>query len=135
MSGYLLDNNHVGAAIARVSALRDRLRQSQRSGIRVGTCAPVLCELEAGIQQTGDADSYRRRLKTLLQNVRLWPVELPVAMFYGEIYLRLRRSGRVLSQVDMMLAALARTMDLTILTTDNDFGALPEVRTENWLRG
>lgn len=32
----------------------------------------------------------------------------------------------------MMLAALARQMKLTLLTTDRDFEALPKVRTENW---
>jgi predicted nucleic acid-binding protein len=45
----------------------------------------------------------------------------------------LKRRGRVLSQVDMMLAALARQMTLTIITSDQDFTALPDIPTENWL--
>ena len=32
----------------------------------------------------------------------------------------------------MMLAALARVMNLTILTTDRDFEALPDILTEDW---
>ena len=32
----------------------------------------------------------------------------------------------------MMLASLARVMNLTILTTDRDFEALPDIRTEDW---
>lgn len=32
-----------------------------------------------------------------------------------------------------MVAALARQMKVKVLTTDRDFEALPEVRTENWL--
>jgi predicted nucleic acid-binding protein len=32
----------------------------------------------------------------------------------------------------MMLAALARQHKLTVLTTDRDFEALPDLRTENW---
>jgi len=31
-----------------------------------------------------------------------------------------------------MLAALCREMDLTLVTTDNDFTALPWLKTENW---
>ena len=46
--------------------------------------------------------------------------------------LSLRRLGRVLSQVDMMLAALARQQKLTILTTDRDFEALTDLNVENW---
>ncbi len=30
-------------------------------------------------------------------------------------------------------AALARVMDLTLVTTDRDFEALPDLRLENWL--
>jgi hypothetical protein len=33
----------------------------------------------------------------------------------------------------MMLAGLAHSIDATLLTSDRDFEALPEVRTENWL--
>jgi predicted nucleic acid-binding protein len=51
---------------------------------------------------------------------------------YGEIYRELRRVGRVLSQVDMMLAAMARLSKWTSLTSDRDFEALPDIRTENW---
>ena len=69
----------------------------------------------------------------LLSFVRVWPLEPPVAAIYGEIYLDLRRRGRALSQVDMMLAALCRQMSLTLLTTDRDFEALPDLRCENWL--
>ena len=32
----------------------------------------------------------------------------------------------------MMLAALAKIMDLTILTADHDLKALLEIRTEDW---
>ena len=35
--------------------------------------------------------------------------------------------------VYMMQAALARQMQLTLLTADRDFEALPEIPTENWL--
>ena len=45
----------------------------------------------------------------------------------------LRRKGPVVSQVDMMLAALGRQHKLTILTADRDFEALPDLHVENWI--
>jgi predicted nucleic acid-binding protein len=33
----------------------------------------------------------------------------------------------------MMVAALCRRMNVTLLTTDRDFEALPDLRTENWV--
>jgi len=69
----------------------------------------------------------------LLRQIRIWPLELPMALIYAEIYHDLRARGRVLSQVDMMLAALSRSLDATLLTDDRDFEALPDLRIENWL--
>lgn len=133
MNGHLLDTNHLGEAIKPVSRVRERIEQGRRSGIRIGTCVPVLCELEAGFQPVGRREAYRHALQRLLARVRLWPIEREVARLYGEVFQELRSRGRVLSQVDMMQVALVRLMDLTLVTTDRDFEALPDVRTENWL--
>jgi tRNA(fMet)-specific endonuclease VapC len=133
MDGYLLDNNHLSAAVVRVSPLRDRMDAARRTGVRLGTCIPVLCELEAGIQQTTRPASCYRHLHRLLEYVRLWPIDQRIARSYGEIFLDLERRGRMLSFVDILLAALCRKMNLTLLTTDRDFEALPDIRTENWL--
>jgi tRNA(fMet)-specific endonuclease VapC len=133
MAGYLLDTNQLSDAIRPVSRVRERIAQERLSGLRIGTCVPALCELEAGIQALAKREAYRRALGRLLSRVRLWPIEREAALAYGVVFHELRRRGRVLSQVDMMLAALARVMDLTLVTADRDFAALPDLRTENWL--
>jgi len=133
MAGILLDTNHLSEALRPVSRVRDRIGQLHVAGLRVGTCFPVLCELQAGLPMGERGEKYRRALQRLLGRVRLWPLDGEVALIYGEIYQDLRGRGRVLSQVDMMLAALAKHKSLTLATTDLDFEALPELRTENWL--
>ena len=109
MADFLVDCNHLSAAIRKVSALREKIHQARKQGHRFGTLIAVLWELEAGIQQTKNPQEFRRRLSQLL------------------------KQGRVLSQVDMMLAALARQRKLKLLTTDKDFQALPDIETENWI--
>jgi tRNA(fMet)-specific endonuclease VapC len=133
MARYLLDTNHLGAALDDRSFIRQRLLQARRAGDRFGTCVLVVCELEAGLYHTVRRDHNRRILAVLMHQIRIWPLEPSVAPLYAEIFHYLRAKGRVLSQVDMMLAALARLMDATLLTSDRDFEALPEMRSENWL--
>ena len=133
MAGFLLDTNHLSEALRPVSRARDRIGQLHIAGVRVGTCFPVLCELYAGLPAGERGEKYRRALQRLLNRVRLWPIDETNARIYGEIFQDLRARGRVLSQVDMMLAALATQMDLTLATTDRDFEALPHIPTENWL--
>jgi tRNA(fMet)-specific endonuclease VapC len=133
MKRYLLDTNHLGEAIGRVSLVRDRIQQLHRQGEIFGTCVPVLCELLVGVVLRKDSAKSRTRLNQLLQVVRLWPIELVIADRYAEAYHELQKTGRALSQVDILLAAMARHLRATLLTTDKDFQALPDIPTENWL--
>ena len=133
MAAYLLDTNHLGHCLNPVARLRDRLRTAHRAGHRFGTITPALCELEVFIAGSPNREPADRLLRDLRHYVRVWPLEPPVARLYADIYSDLRRRSRVLSQVDMMLAALARRMNLMLLTTDRDFEALPDVSCENWL--
>ena len=132
MAAYLLDTNHLGLAVDSQSLVAQRVFESRLRGNRFGTCIPVLCEIEAGIRQLGRPQRYRRNLNHLLRQVRIWPIDLKTARLYGDIFQELRRRGRVLSQVDIMLAALARQMGLTLLSTDRDFEAVRGLRTADW---
>jgi tRNA(fMet)-specific endonuclease VapC len=132
-AGYLVDTNHISPAVTPTSAVRQRIEDLRKRGVKVGTSVPVLCEIEAGIQQVSQPDAYRANLERLLRQIRVWPIDLSTAHLYGVIHHNLKSRGRVLSQVDMMLAALARQMNFTLVTSDQDFNALPDIAIENWL--
>ncbi len=131
-SRYLLDTNHLSAAVKPGSVVRQRIREHREQGARIGSCVPVLCELEVGASQVKNPEFYRKILARLLTRIPLWPLDEQTARIYADIYLELKGRGKVLSQVDMMSAALARQMNLTILTTDRDFDHLEWLRTEDW---
>jgi tRNA(fMet)-specific endonuclease VapC len=130
---YFVDTNHLSGAINPVSPLRERIYQQHRTGARFRTCIPVVCEVEVGIQDSPHLASYRRQLGHVLRKMSLIPLDLEMARRYGEAYRELRRMGCVLSQVDIMVAAIVRHLKCILLTSDRDFEALPDVRTENWL--
>src|SRR5439155_25291093 len=95
---FLVDTNHISAAINPISRLRERLYQEHRQGARFRTCVPVICELEVGIQDSSHVDSYRRQLKQLIRKVKLIPLESTLARRYGEVFRELRSQGRAMSQ-------------------------------------
>jgi predicted nucleic acid-binding protein len=80
-----------------------------------------------------DPATYHKALSRLLAGLRIWALDEQTAAHYGEVYHRLRQAGCVCSQVDMMLAALARQLGLVLLTSDRDFAPLPDLAVENWL--
>jgi len=65
--------------------------------------------------------------------MRIWPLQVEVADEYGVLFRELRQVGRALSQVDIMLAAMARANGLTLLTHDRDFEAVQKLKVESWL--
>ena len=53
----------------------------------------------------------------------------------ANLRITLRQQGRQLEAIDSMLAIIALRNDLTLLTTDKDFQAVPGLKQENWLVG
>ena len=133
MPAFLLDTNHLSSGVRLGSPVRDRIHWFRDRGASVGTCAPALCELAVGARQVRDPATYRKALSRFLSRLYIWPLDEETAWHYGEVFHYLQRSGRVLSQVDIMLAALARQQGLVLLTSDRDFEDLPGVAIENWL--
>ena len=130
---YFLDTNHLSHALGKVSTLRDRIRQGRRQGFRFGTCWPALFELEVGMSQTREPEVCRRNLKVLLKEVSIWAPDWKLMRGFGEVHHLLKQRGRILSHTDKVLAAMARIEKATLLTTDRDFEAIPEIKTENWI--
>src|SRR4051794_25930628 len=115
MAVYILDTNHMNHAIARVSPLRDRIRAMHRNGHSIGTCWPVLCELEAGIIRTKRPERNRRTLNLILNEVRIWPIDWDIVREYGRLSIRAKSGGRILSHVDLNVAAIATLRNATVL--------------------
>lgn len=133
MSDYLVDTNHLSGALEARSPLRSKFKASRRAGHRLRTCEAVLCEVEAGIAGSAKPVENSRSLEQLLDLVRVWPLDRRVTREYGSLFQELRKAGVVLSQIDMMLAALARVSRATILTSDQDFKRVSGIRVENWI--
>ena len=133
MAVYLLDTNHLSQCLNKVSRLRERIHIAHRSGSRFGTIVPALCELEVFISGSIKAEASHRALRRFASYVRAWPIDPEITVGYARLYLDLRTRGRILSQVDLMIAAMAQLKPCTVLTSDRDFEALPDLVCENWL--
>jgi predicted nucleic acid-binding protein len=133
MAVYLLDTNHLSQCLNKVSRLRERIHIAHRSGSRFGTIVPALCELEVFISGSTKVEASHRALKRLASYVRVWPIDPEITIGYARLFLDLRTRGRMLSQVDLMIAATAQLKQCVVLTSDRDFEALPDLVCESWM--
>jgi tRNA(fMet)-specific endonuclease VapC len=94
---------------------------------------PVLCEYRAGIQISRRHQKNLARLQAGLAILRQWPTDDETPMEFAALFQELRAAGQMLSQFDLLIAAVARQHRLTLLTADRDFQPVPRLKVENWL--
>ena len=99
----------------------------------LGLCRPVHYEILRGLLWRG-ADSklsvYIHRVVPIMTWIELDPIDWEqAAQFWAEA----RRNGKQLGDPDLLLAALARRVGATLVSSDTDFKSL-SVRYEDWRR-
>jgi tRNA(fMet)-specific endonuclease VapC len=134
MTRYLLDTGIASDFINRRRGVHERARAEVAKGNRVGTGMPVLAELVYGIEWSDSRDRNMQRLRTALSALKVWPFDEKAAFEYGRIAADLRRIGRPIQVVDMMVAAIAFSLGgCTVVSTDSDLSAVPGLAVENWV--
>lgn len=133
MTKYLLDTNHLSAYLARHPTLEARIDSAMRAGDRFGLCLPVLFEYRGGIRLGRYYQRNLSRLRASLTLFRLWPMDVDTSGEFADLFRECREQGRVMSQFDMTIAAVARQQDLVLLSADQDFKGVARLKWENWL--
>jgi tRNA(fMet)-specific endonuclease VapC len=73
------------------------------------------------------------RLRTPLSAWRVWPFDSKAAFEYGRLAAELKRIGRPMQQVDIMIAAIAFSLgNCSVVTADSDLAEVPGLPVGNW---
>ncbi len=132
MRRYLFDSNALNAFLDGRSPFADRAREARLRGDHLGTCELVVAELCFGLEFSSSREQNLERLWRGLSRLRSWPFDRSAAVEYARIAAELRRRGRPMQVVDMMLAAVALSVGGTVITTDTDLQAVPGLSVQNW---
>jgi tRNA(fMet)-specific endonuclease VapC len=133
MRRYLLDTGVIGDFIDRRRGVAEKARDARLRGDRIGTCMPVVAELFYGAEFSSTRDENIRRLRRALSGIVCWPFDREAAEEFGRLAAELRRAGRPMQAVDIMVAAIALSLgNCTVVSADSDFAAVPGLSVENW---
>ena len=133
MRKYLLDTGIVSDHIKGRHGVPDRFRDEARRGNRIGIGSPVLAELVYGIEYSDNRGRNMQALRLALPTLTLWAFDQAAAFEYGRLFAELRRLGRPMQTIDIMVAAIAITLgNCTVVTKDSDLAAVPGLTIENW---
>jgi tRNA(fMet)-specific endonuclease VapC len=133
MKRYLLDTGIAADYINLRHSVYEQAREAMRRGDRVGICTPVLGELWSGVELSASRERNALLLNRWLPHLVLWPYDELAAEEFGRLFARLRRMGRPMQQIDVQIAAIARSLgNCTVVTKDTDFAAIPELDIVDW---
>lgn len=129
----LLDTGIAADYIFRRRDVHLRVRAALVRGDHIGICHPVLGELWAGMELSASRAKNVPKMKHAVAKLRLWPFDRSAAEEYGKVFAELRRRGDTIQQVDMQVAAIARSLgNCTVVSKDDDLSKVPELPIENW---
>jgi tRNA(fMet)-specific endonuclease VapC len=94
----------------------------------------TLGELLYGAARITNVELAERVRAQVLAAQRVLPFDESAAEMYGPLRARLERDGKRLDDADLMIASIALSRDLTLVTGNvRHFSRVPDLRVENWL--
>src|SRR6185437_580612 len=133
MRQYLLDSNAVSDLVRNPGgAIAQRIGELGEA--RVATSVIVASEVRFGAEKKNSA-KLTQQVKAVLASMEILAYSPPADVTYGELRAQLERQGRPIGALDLLIAAHALALNLTLVTGNlREFSRVPGLRVENWLR-
>lgn len=129
---YLLDTNTCVYAIKRFATVIERLQALSPEDL--GVTVISLAELWFGARKSSRPERTRASIDAFLRPFEIIPLDRDAAESYAEIRLRLERAGRPIGERDLLIAAIARSRRLTVVTHNiGEFARVPGLVVEDWV--
>ncbi len=129
---YLLDTNILSHLIRNPSGpVSERLRFI----LPETACTSIIvsAEIRFGLSK-GVSKKLKIQAEKVLDVLDILPLEKPVDEHYGKIRVFLNRAGKPIGGNDLLIAAHALALDLTLVSANiREFSRVPGLRVENWL--
>jgi tRNA(fMet)-specific endonuclease VapC len=102
--------------------------------VQVCTSIIVAAELRYGAAEK-QSPRLTAQLEAVLSALEILPWQEPADITYGVLRSHLEKAGRPIGGNDMLIAAQALTLGLTLVTdNEREFAQVKDLRRENWLR-
>ena len=130
---FLLDTNIV-SDLVRHPRGKIAGRISEVGEDDICTSIVVAAELRYGAAKRSSS-RLTAQLEAVLGALEVIALEAPADAMYGLIRANLERTGQPIGANDLLIAAHALALDLTVVTdNEREFSRVQDLRIENWLR-
>ena len=96
--------------------------------------AIVFAELEYGVFKSTRRKLNQDNISLMLSNITILPFDEKASFEYGALRADLERNGTVIGSNDMLIAAHAKSLDMTLVTNNmREFRRVEGLKLENWI--
>lgn len=93
----------------------------------------TLAELRYGIEKSQHRDQNRKALEEFIQAFNIVSFDTEASLHYGEIRVDLEKRGKIIGPLDMLIAAHARSLHVTLVTNNKkEFERVPHLKITDW---
>ena len=132
MIGYLLDTNIISDVIRNPDGHVAR-HIDQVGPKEIFTSIIVAAELRYGCVKKG-SPKLLAKVQSILEIIPVLPLDISADSEYGHIRADLESAGLPIDRNDLLIAAHARALGLTLVTDNmNEFSRIQGLNVENWL--
>ena len=130
---FMLDTNIIAyAKNHRPESVLRRFMQYRPEDMCISSI--TMAELEYGVYNSSKPEQNRLALMTFLSGIEVVPFDAVAAMVYGSIRADLTKKGTLIGANDMLIAAHAKALGLTLVTNNTrEFNRVEGLKIENWV--
>lgn len=132
---YLFDTDTISNLLSKRPSPKLKRRLKKVPPEQQFTSTITVAELYYGVYKSPRAQEFKRRLEQeVLPRVRVISFDRRAAEVYGRIRIDLESLGKPLPDPDLMIAAIALSRGLVVITGNiRHFARVPRLKVENWL--
>jgi tRNA(fMet)-specific endonuclease VapC len=131
---YLLDTN-ICIYIRREQSLKLKSKFYSVASSDLLLSSITVAELEFGVAKSSQPGKNSEALKNFLLEFKIIDFDSKAAQQYGLIRASLEKQGTPIGANDMLIAAIAKSNDLTLVTNnEREFSRVEGLKIENWTK-
>ncbi len=132
MIKYMLDTNMIAyAKNRRPEVVLEHLMQHDPSQICISSI--TMAELEYGVHNSSKPEQNRTALMMFLSEITILPFDSDASFEYGKIRYDLKSKGILIGGNDLLIAAHAKSLGLTLVTHNTrEFSRVEGLSIEDW---
>ena len=129
---YCFDTNIVIDIFHGDLILKEKISQAINFGKEIFITPITLCELYKGVYLFKNPEKELADLEDFISNFEILEFDKNACVMFGKEYARLSKTGKMTQESDLMIASIARTNNLKVITRNKRHFENIDVEIEVW---